>query len=147
MAQSLIPALTSIDEEEEILSDLKSITDLYLLKRLRTSGKMVHTKTGKKLMESIAAKEDRDTVRALRAVYVRDFDLLEKRHDRYVQCKASNYSQDDLEAKWNPLQLKKIVTPFELSVPSTSVISTSWRSVTTATFSAKLLTTRRTILM
>ncbi|EFX68971.1 hypothetical protein DAPPUDRAFT_329558 [Daphnia pulex] len=69
MAQSLIPTLTSIDEEEEILSDLKSITDLDLLKRLRTSGKMVHTKAGKKLMESIAAKEDRDTVRALRAVY------------------------------------------------------------------------------
>ncbi|EFX62575.1 hypothetical protein DAPPUDRAFT_120101 [Daphnia pulex] len=104
MAQSLIPALTSIDEEEEILSDLKSITDLYLLKRLRTSGKMVHTKTGKKLMESIAAKEDRDTVRALRAVYVRDFDLLEKRHDRYVQCKASNYSQDDLDVEKDWIQ-------------------------------------------
>ncbi|EFX60784.1 hypothetical protein DAPPUDRAFT_275509, partial [Daphnia pulex] len=98
MAQSLIPALTSIHEEEEILSDLKSITDLDLLKRLRTSGK-VHTKAGKKLMESIAAKEDRDTVRALRAVYVRDFDFLEKRHHRYVQCKAPNYSQDDLDGE------------------------------------------------
>jgi hypothetical protein len=104
MAQSLIPALTSINEEEEILSDLKSITDLDLLKRLRTSGKMVHTKAGKKLMESIAAKEDRDTVRALRAVYVRDFDSLEKRHDRYVQCKAPNYSQDDLDGEKNWIQ-------------------------------------------
>ncbi|EFX81257.1 hypothetical protein DAPPUDRAFT_102662 [Daphnia pulex] len=104
MAQSLIPALTSIDEEEEILSDLKSITDLDLLKRLRTSGKMVHTKAGKKLMESIAAKADRDTVRALRAVYVRDFDLLEKRHDRYVQCKAPNYSQDDLDGEKDWIQ-------------------------------------------
>ncbi|EFX73475.1 hypothetical protein DAPPUDRAFT_253149 [Daphnia pulex] len=104
MAQSLIPALTSIDEEEEILSDLKSITDLDLLKRLRTSGKMVHTKAGKKLMESIAVKEDRDTVRALRAVYVRDFDLLEMRHDRYVQCKAPNYSQDDLDGEKDWIQ-------------------------------------------
>ncbi|EFX66659.1 hypothetical protein DAPPUDRAFT_262755 [Daphnia pulex] len=99
MAQSLIPALTSIDEEEEILSDLESITDLDLLKRLRTSGKMVHTKAGKKLMQSIAAKENRDTVRALRAIYVRDFDILEKRHDRHVQCNAPNYSPDDLDGE------------------------------------------------
>ncbi|EFX61576.1 hypothetical protein DAPPUDRAFT_272715 [Daphnia pulex] len=104
MAESLIPALASIDEEEEILSDLKSITDLDLLKRLRTSGKMVHTKAGKKILESIATKEDRDTVRALRAVYVRDFDILEKRHDRYVQCKAPNYSQDDLDGEKDWLQ-------------------------------------------
>ncbi|EFX64396.1 hypothetical protein DAPPUDRAFT_334244 [Daphnia pulex] len=65
---------------------------------------MVHTKAGKKLMESIAAKEDRDTVRSLRAVYVRDFDLLEKRHDRYVQCKAPNYSQDDLDGEKDWIQ-------------------------------------------
>jgi hypothetical protein len=45
--------LTSINEEEEILSDLKSITDLDLLKRLRTSGKIVHTKAGKKLMHTL----------------------------------------------------------------------------------------------
>ncbi|EFX75652.1 hypothetical protein DAPPUDRAFT_250108 [Daphnia pulex] len=37
----------------------------------------------------------RDTVRALRAIYVRDFDILEKRHDRHVQCNAPNYSPDD----------------------------------------------------
>ncbi|EFX63651.1 hypothetical protein DAPPUDRAFT_119016 [Daphnia pulex] len=92
MAQSLIPALTSIDEEEEILSDLKSITDLDLLKRLRTSGKMVHTKAGKKLMQSIAAKENRDTVRALCAIYVRDFDILEKRHDRHSASVVSRAS-------------------------------------------------------
>ncbi len=48
-------------------------------------------------MKSIAAKEDRDTVRALRAIYVRDFDILEKRHDRHVQCNAPNYSPDDLD--------------------------------------------------
>ncbi|EFX75213.1 hypothetical protein DAPPUDRAFT_107986 [Daphnia pulex] len=65
---------------------------------------MVHTKAGKKLMESIAAKEDRDTVRALRAVYVRDFDILEKRHDHYVQCKAPNYSQDDLDGEKDWIQ-------------------------------------------
>ncbi|EFX63856.1 hypothetical protein DAPPUDRAFT_334900, partial [Daphnia pulex] len=54
--------------------------------------------------KAIAAKEDRDTVRALRAVYVRDFDILEKRHDRYVQCKAPNYSQDDLDGEKDWIQ-------------------------------------------
>ncbi|EFX65353.1 hypothetical protein DAPPUDRAFT_264814 [Daphnia pulex] len=107
----VLPALTSIDEEEEILSDLKSITDLDLLKRLRTSGKMVHTKVGKKLMKSIAAKEDRDNVRALRAIYVRDFDILEKLHDRHVQCNAPNYSPDDLDGEKQWIQdLYPIVT-------------------------------------
>jgi enabled protein len=55
-------------------------------------------------MQCIAAKEDRDTVRALRAVYGSDFDSLEKRHDRYVQCKAPNYSQDDLDAEKDRIQ-------------------------------------------
>ncbi|KAI9562418.1 hypothetical protein GHT06_013388 [Daphnia sinensis] len=48
------------------------------LKRLRTSGNMIHTKI--------------DTVKALRAIYVRDFDSLEKRHDRYSAFVASGAS-------------------------------------------------------
>ncbi len=55
MAQSSAPVLTSIDEEEEALLDLEAIT-LNRLKRLRTSGKMVHTKAGKRL---IVGKKDK----------------------------------------------------------------------------------------
>jgi hypothetical protein len=50
-------------------------------------------------VQSIAAEEDRDTVRVLRAIYVRDFDILEKRHDRNVQCNFSNYPPDDLDGE------------------------------------------------
>ncbi|EFX78458.1 hypothetical protein DAPPUDRAFT_320461 [Daphnia pulex] len=88
MAESLVPALTSIAEEEEVVSDLDAITDPARLKRFRTTSKMIHTNAGKKLMQSIKVGEDRDTVRALHAIYVRDFDSLEKHHDRYVQCNA-----------------------------------------------------------
>ena len=99
MAQSLAPALTSVDEEEEVSFDLEVITDPARLKKLRTTGKMIHTKSGRKLMQSIRVGDDRDTVRALRVIYVRDFDSLEKRHDRYVQCNAPSYSQDDLDGE------------------------------------------------
>ncbi|KAI9550975.1 hypothetical protein GHT06_005447 [Daphnia sinensis] len=50
-------------------------------------------------MKSIRIGDDRDTVKALRAIYVRDFDSLEKRHDRYVECNAPNYSPNDLEGE------------------------------------------------
>jgi hypothetical protein len=39
--------LVSISEEEEVVSDLEEIVDLDRLKRIRSSGKMVHTKVGK----------------------------------------------------------------------------------------------------
>ncbi|KZR99466.1 Uncharacterized protein APZ42_004649 [Daphnia magna] len=81
------------------MSDLEAIVDPDRLKRLRTNGKMVHTKAGKKLLQSIRIGEDRDTVRALRANYVRDYDNLEKRHDRYVQCNTPNCTEDDLEGE------------------------------------------------
>ncbi|EFX66786.1 hypothetical protein DAPPUDRAFT_115990 [Daphnia pulex] len=99
MAESLVPALTSIAEEEEVVSDLDAITDPARLKRFRTTAKMIHTNAGKKLMQSIKVGEDRDTVRAFRAIYVRDFDSLEKHHDRYVQCNAPNCSQDDFDGE------------------------------------------------
>ena len=99
MAQALSNVLTAIDEDEEILSDIEAIVDIERLKRIRTSGKMIHTKTGKKLMQSIRVGDDRDTVRALRVNYVRDFDNLEQRHDRYVTCNTPNLSADDLDGE------------------------------------------------
>ncbi|XP_057374666.1 uncharacterized protein LOC130695542 [Daphnia carinata] len=100
MAQAIVPTiLTSIDEEEEALSDVETIVDPIRLKRLRTNGKMAHTKAGKKLAQSVRIGEDRDTVRALRANYVREFDSLETCHDRYVQCNAPNCSANDLEGE------------------------------------------------
>ncbi|EFX78691.1 hypothetical protein DAPPUDRAFT_245989 [Daphnia pulex] len=65
---------------------------------------MIHTNAGKKLMQSVKVGEDRDTVRALRALYVRDFDSLEKHHDRYVQCNAPNCSQDDFDGERDWIQ-------------------------------------------
>ena len=104
MAQSVFPVLTSIDEEEETQSDLEAITDPARLKKLRTTGKMIHTKAGKSLMNSVRIGEDRDTVRALRAIYVRDYDSLEKRHDRYVHYNTPNCSQDDLDGERDWIQ-------------------------------------------
>ena len=91
--------LVSINEEEEVVSDLEEIIDLDRLKRIRTSGKMVHTKVGKKLMQAIRVGDDRDAIRALRVNYVREFDELEKRHDRYVHCNIPNLSTDDLDGE------------------------------------------------
>jgi hypothetical protein len=48
MAQSLIPALTSIDEEDEVAFDPDAIIDPARLKRFRTTAKIVHTNAGKK---------------------------------------------------------------------------------------------------
>ncbi|EFX68133.1 hypothetical protein DAPPUDRAFT_114838 [Daphnia pulex] len=98
-----IPALTSIAEEEEVVFD-DTITDPARLKRFRTTAKMIHTNAGKKLMQSVKVGEDRDTVRALRALYVRDFDSLEKHHDRYVRCNAPNCSQDDFDGERDWIQ-------------------------------------------
>ncbi|EFX67313.1 hypothetical protein DAPPUDRAFT_331195 [Daphnia pulex] len=103
MAESVVPALTSIAEEEEVVFD-DTITDPARLKRFRTTAKMIHTNAGKKLMQSVKVGEDRDTVRALRALYVRDFDSLEKHHDRYVQCNAPNCSQDDFDGERDWIQ-------------------------------------------
>ncbi|EFX75875.1 hypothetical protein DAPPUDRAFT_322944 [Daphnia pulex] len=103
MAESVVPALTSIAEEEEVVFD-DTITDPARLKRFRTTAKMIHTNAGKKLMQSVKVGEDRDTVRALRAIYVRDFDSLEKHHDRYVQCNAPNCSQDDFDGERDWIQ-------------------------------------------
>ncbi|EFX64058.1 hypothetical protein DAPPUDRAFT_334647 [Daphnia pulex] len=92
MAESVVPALTSIAEEEEVVFD-DTITDPARLKRFRTTAKMIHTNAGKKLMQSVKVGEDRDTVRALRALYVRDFDSLEKR----VECHRYNrYNESDV---------------------------------------------------
>ncbi|EFX64473.1 hypothetical protein DAPPUDRAFT_334155 [Daphnia pulex] len=103
MAESVVPALTSIAEEEEVVFD-DTITDPARLKRFRTTAKMIHTNAGKKLIQSVKVGEDRDTVRALRALYVRDFDSLEKHHDRYVQCNAPNCSQDDYDGERDWIQ-------------------------------------------
>jgi hypothetical protein len=84
VAQALSNVLTSIDEDEETLSNIEAIVDLERLKRIRTSGKMIYTKTGKKLMQSIRVGDDHDIIRALRVNYVRDFDNLEQRHDRCI---------------------------------------------------------------
>jgi hypothetical protein len=51
MAQSLVPALTSIDEEEEILSDLKSITDLDLSEKTKNQQKDGLYECGKEAYE------------------------------------------------------------------------------------------------
>ena len=94
-----------IDEKDEAHSDLKTINDLDRLKKLRTSGKMVHTKSGKKLMQAVRIGDDRDEIRALRAVFVRDFDDLEKRHDRYVSVNTLNLTIDDLDGEKQWMQV------------------------------------------
>ncbi|EFX73510.1 hypothetical protein DAPPUDRAFT_325221 [Daphnia pulex] len=87
------------DEEEEAHCDLEAIEDPDHLKNLRTGGKSVHTKSGKKMMKAVRIGSDRDEVRALRAVYVRDFEELERRHDRYVCASLATFSSNDLEGQ------------------------------------------------
>jgi hypothetical protein len=60
---------------------------------------MVHTKSGKKLMQAVRIGDDRDEIRALRAVFVRDFDDLEKRYDRYVSVNTVNLTIDDSDGE------------------------------------------------
>ncbi|EFX67618.1 hypothetical protein DAPPUDRAFT_330884 [Daphnia pulex] len=51
------------------------------------------------MMKAVRIGSDRDEVRALRAVYVRDFEELERRHDRYVCASLANFSSNDLEGQ------------------------------------------------
>jgi|LakMenEpi03Aug12_release.lakeMendotaPanAssembly.Ray.scaffolds.fasta_scaffold615270_2 hypothetical protein len=100
MAQVQAAALPSIEEEEEVvLSELDRITDPGRLKKLRSGGRTTNNKSGKKLVQAVGVGEDRDTVRAQRAVYVRDFDNLERRHDRYVSVKYGSSSNEETEGE------------------------------------------------
>ena len=96
--------LTVINEEEEEVSEQETTTDLVKLKRLRTTGKMVHTKAGNLLMQSVRISDDRETVRANRIVYVREYDNLEQRHDRYVNQNMPNLSANDVEGERSWIQ-------------------------------------------
>ncbi|XP_057368282.1 uncharacterized protein LOC130689298 [Daphnia carinata] len=95
MAQSL-PHLPAIDEDDETNFDWETATDPARLKRFRTTGKSTHTRSGKKLMTAVRVGEDRDTVRALRATYIRDYDELEERHDRFLQFFAPDAPSEAL---------------------------------------------------
>jgi hypothetical protein len=73
---------------------------------LSSSGvRTVQTKSGKKLVQAVRVGEDRDTVRAQRAVYVRDFDNLERRHDRYVSVKYGSSSNEETEGEKQWIQV------------------------------------------
>ncbi len=84
--------------------DPDAINDPARLKRFRAIAKMVLTNAGNKLMQSIIVGEDRDSIQALCAIFVREFDSLEKHHDRYVQCNAPNCSQDDFDGEKDWIQ-------------------------------------------
>ncbi len=78
------PSASEIEEDDQAAFEYETIYDPKRLKRIRSTGKAVLTKSGKKLMAAIRVSDDRDTVRALRANYVRDYDDLERRHDRFI---------------------------------------------------------------
>ncbi|EFX75096.1 hypothetical protein DAPPUDRAFT_323708 [Daphnia pulex] len=120
MAESLVPALTSIAEEEEVVSDPDAITDPARLKRFRTTAKMVHTNAGEKLLQSIKVGEDRDTVRAFRAIYVRDFDILER------SITTATFNVTPLTAR-KTISMEKGIG----SKPSSTITKPFWLSVTT----------------
>jgi hypothetical protein len=50
-------------------------------------------------MQAVRIGADHDEIRALRAVSVRDFEDLERRHDRYVIANAVNFSSNDLDGQ------------------------------------------------
>ncbi|KAI9549417.1 hypothetical protein GHT06_004464 [Daphnia sinensis] len=102
MAQSNFPLPVILEDDEA--SDWETTTDPVRLKRFRTTGKSIHTKSGKRLMIAVRAGDDRDTVRALRATYVRDYDDLERRHDRFLQFSSANLSPEAITGEQNWLQ-------------------------------------------
>jgi hypothetical protein len=50
-------------------------------------------------MKAVRIGADLDEIWALRAVYVRDFEDLEKRHYRYLSVNTVNFSSDDLDGQ------------------------------------------------
>ncbi|KZS19715.1 Uncharacterized protein APZ42_013762 [Daphnia magna] len=87
--------------------DWETTIDPVRLKRFRTTGKSIHTKSGKRLMTAVQAGDDRDTLRALRATYVCDYDDLERRHDRFLQFSPANLSPEAINGEQNWLQIQE----------------------------------------
>ncbi|KAK4028019.1 hypothetical protein OUZ56_017182 [Daphnia magna] len=105
MAQSTFPLPVIFEDDEP--PDWETTIDPVRLKRFRTTGKSIHTKSGKRLMTAVQAGDDRDTLRALRATYVCDYDDLERRHDRFLQFSPANLSPEAINGEQNWLQIQE----------------------------------------
>ncbi|KZS03751.1 Uncharacterized protein APZ42_033447 [Daphnia magna] len=96
-------SLPTIGEDTE-LYDWETTNDLVRLKRSRTTGKSIHTKSGNRLQTAIRVGDDCDIIRPLRAIYVRDFEELEGIHDRFLQLSAPDLSDEAIKGEEDWLQ-------------------------------------------
>ena len=99
MAEAVVN-LSTINEEEEEVAEWETISDPDRLKKFRSAAKSNHTKSTKKLLLGIKVGEDRDQIRTLRALIVRDYDEMERRHDRYLRYLIASPDDIEAEAEW-----------------------------------------------
>ena len=97
-----VNSFTDMEDDDGTTSVWETITDPKRLKRFRSGGRSTLTKTEKKMANAIRAGEDRDTIRTIRAVYVRDYEDLEKRHCRFIEFATPHLTQEGLasEKQW-----------------------------------------------
>lgn len=95
-----IANLSTINEKEEKIVEWETESDPERLKRFQSAAKSNHTKSTKKLMLGIKVGGDRDQLRKFRALVVRDFDDMERRHDRYLRYLNALPNDLEAEAEW-----------------------------------------------
>lgn len=84
---------------EEELSDFENEADPLQLKKWRTSSKSTHSKSLTRLSKAINSSDTAENVKLARAIVVRDFEELERRHARYLL--AANLTEKDQEKEDN----------------------------------------------
>ena len=95
-------SFTDIEEDDETSFDWETITDPKRLKRFRSAGRSILTKTGRRLANAIRTGENRDTVRRIQAVYVHDYEDLDGCHRRFIEFATPHLTQESIvgEKQW-----------------------------------------------
>ncbi len=95
-------SFTDIEEDDETSFDWETITDPKRLKRFRSAGRSILTKTERRLANAIGTGEDRDTIRTIRAVYVHVYEDLDRCHRRFIEFATPHLTQENIvgEKQW-----------------------------------------------
>ena len=88
--------LETIDEVEH--EEWETSSDPEVIKTARTSAKRRHTIEVNQLIADINASNDADSIKLQRKMVVRDYNDLERKHNRYLQVTGRN--ADANEIKW-----------------------------------------------
>ena len=95
-------SFTDIEEDDETSFDWETFTDPKRLKRFRSAGRSFLTKTERRLANAIRTGEDRYTIRRNQAVYVHDYEDLDRCHRRFIEFATPHFTQENIvgEKQW-----------------------------------------------